>query len=119
MKTLVLGASDKPDRYSYKAMLMLESHGHEVVLVHPTLKSIGTRPVISDLQMVKDSIDTVTVYLNPSTSDSLETALKTLHPRRVIFNPGAENPRLARGLRAVGIETEDACTLVLLRSGQF
>jgi hypothetical protein len=49
----------------------------------------------------------------------MENALKTIKPRRVIFNPGTENPRLARSLRADGIEVEEACTLVLLQTGQF
>ena len=119
MKTLIVGASDKPDRYSYKAMKMLEQFGHEVVLVHPTLKTIADHPVIPNIASVKDTIDTVTLYINPALSDALEQDLLRLVPRRVIFNPGTENPRLVKALRNSGIATEDACTLVLLQTHQF
>ena len=119
MKTLIVGASNKSDRYSHKAMLMLERYGHEVILLHPALKEIDGRPVVPDIDSVKGVIDTVTLYVNPSLSDGMETALKKLKPRRVIFNPGTENPRLARVLRSSGIQTEEACTLVLLQTSQF
>lgn len=119
MRTLILGASDNPDRYSYKAMHMLIEHGHHVVLVHPNLKTINDTQVYASIASVKDSVDTLTVYVNPAVSDQLETEIIHLRPRRVIFNPGAENPRLARALRAIGIKTENACTLVLLQTNQY
>jgi len=119
MKTLILGASDNPERYSYKAMSMLMKHGHSVILVHPTLKTINNIQVYNSIGNVKEPVDTITVYVSPGISDPLEPALLTLKPRRVIFNPGAENPRLARALRAAGIKTQDACTLVLLQTKQY
>lgn len=119
MKTLILGASDNPERYSYKALSMLMKHGHSVVLVHPTLKTINNIQVYNSIGNVKGPIDTITVYVSPGISDPLEADLLTLKPRRVIFNPGAENPRLARALRAAGIKTQDACTLVLLQTHQY
>lgn len=119
MKTLILGASNNPDRYSYKALSMLITAGHDVVLVHPTLKTINQIPVQNDLKQVTSDIDTITVYVSPSISDQLESEIVTLKPRRVIFNPGAENPRLGRLLRAAGIQTMDACTLVLLQTRQY
>ena len=119
MKTLIIGASDKPDRYANKAMHMLEKHGHAVILVHPNLKTIEGKPVLPSPKAVHEQVDTITMYVNPSISDAMENALKTIKPRRVIFNPGTENPRLARSLRAEGIEVEEACTLVLLQTGQF
>lgn len=119
MKTLILGASSNPDRYSYKAMSMLTTSGYEVVLVHPTLKTINDIPVQNALCQVTHDIDTITVYVSPSISDQLESDIIAIKPRRVIFNPGAENPRLGRALRAAGIKTVDACTLVLLQTRQY
>ena len=119
MTTLILGASDNPERYSHKAMFMLIKHGHEVVLVNPKLKVINNIPVYDSLGSVKDAIDTLTVYVSPAISDQLESEIIRLKPRRVIFNPGAENPRLAKLLRAAGIKTQEACTLVLLQTKQY
>ena len=119
MRTLILGASNNPDRYSYKAMRMLIEHGHDVVLVHPNLKTINDTQVYVSIANVENPIDTLTVYVNPTVSDQLETEIIHLRPRRVIFNPGAENPRLAGALRAIGIKTENACTLVLLQTNQY
>lgn len=119
LKTAIVGASDKPERYANKAMRMLEQHGHEVILVHPSLKSIAGKPVSPSLAAIRGPIDTITMYVNPAISDAMEKDLKDLSPRRVIFNPGSENPRLARALRAAGVEVEEACTLVLLQTGQF
>jgi predicted CoA-binding protein len=119
MKTLIIGASDKPDRYANKAMHMLEHHGHEVLLVHPALKVIEGHKVFPGPDAVTEPVHTITMYVNPSISDGMEAALKRIHPERVIFNPGSENPRLARILRADGIAVEEACTLVLLQTNQF
>jgi predicted CoA-binding protein len=119
VRTLILGASDNPVRYSHKAMLMLERYGHEVILVHPSLGHIDNRPVRQHLSEISDPVDTVTMYVNPSISDTLAGDLIALKPRRVIFNPGSENPQLARSLRHAGIVVEEACTLVLLQTGQY
>jgi uncharacterized protein len=119
MKTVILGASNKPDRYSYKAMVMLEQHHHEVVLVHPSLKVIEGRNVLSKLSLVQGPIGTLTMYVSPAISDTMESEIVALHPERVIFNPGSENPRVARNLRALGITVEEACTLVLLQTNQY
>lgn len=119
MRTLIIGASDKPERFANKAMRMLEQHGHEVVLVHPNIQSIDGKPVHASPDKVQVALDTITMYVNPSISDGMEDAIKSLKPRRVIFNPGTENPRLARSLRGEGILVEEACTLVLLQTGQF
>jgi predicted CoA-binding protein len=119
MKTLIVGASDKPERYSNKAMKMLEQYGHEIFLVHPSLKYIGGHVVFPTIAAITDAIDTVTIYVNSSLSDTMEDDLVRLAPKRVIFNPGTENPRLAKALRHQGIKAEEACTLVLLQTGQF
>ena len=119
MQTLILGASDKPDRYSNKAMKMLLARGHTVVLVHPTLKMIDSMVVYPSIKDVQTAIDTVTVYVSAAISSELAEDLIRLAPRRVIFNPGGENPGLLRVLKSKGIQTVEACTLVLLQTNQY
>jgi predicted CoA-binding protein len=119
MTTLILGASDKKDRYSHKALKMLLDHGHKVALVHPSLNSVDGIPVSHSISEVKEPVDTVTVYVSASISDGLAEEFIKLKPKRVIFNPGAENPRLSRVLRANAISAIDACTLVLLQTSQY
>lgn len=119
LRTVIVGASDKPDRYSHMAQLLLMEHGHEVIPVHPKLVSIAGVPVVADLSLISEPVDTVTMYVGAAISGGLAAKLVTLRPRRVILNPGAENAELAAQLKAAGIEVEEACTLVLLRTGQF
>jgi uncharacterized protein len=118
-RTVIVGASDKPDRYSHMAQLLLREHGHEVVPVHPKLASIAGVPVVADLSQISGPVDTATMYVGATISSGLADKLIALKPRRVIFNPGAENPELAAKLKAVGVVAEEACTLVLLRTGQY
>lgn len=115
----VLGASPKPERYSHQAVQLLRQYGHDVIPVNPAQHEIAGLPVASSLSAITQPVDTVTLYVSPAHQGDLEPQLKALHPRRVIFNPGTENPSLAARLRAAGMETEDACTLVLLRTRQF
>ena len=119
MKTIVLGASNKPERYAYKAQQMLRSHGHQVIPVHPVHREIEGVPVVHRLADIHEPIDTVTVYLNSETSLPLSDELIRIKPRRVIFNPGAESPKLQEQLEGAGISVENACTLVLLQTGQY
>jgi uncharacterized protein len=116
---VVLGASPKPDRYANKAFHLLREHGHEVIPVHPALAELDGVPVVKRLEDIDEAVDTVTVYVGETISAKLTDALIALHPKRVIFNPGAENPALMQALDAEGIATEEACTLVLLNVGQF
>ena len=118
-RVVILGASDKPDRYAHRAFAMLREHGHVPVPVHPVLKEIEGVPVVADLSEVAGAVDTLTLYVNPSISETLADAIVALRPGRVIFNPGTESPKLASRLAEVGIPSEEACTLVLLGSGQF
>jgi len=117
-KTLVLGASDNPQRYSYLAVNRLRSKGHPVV-------AIGKKPAkVADVDVDTEQkdfpeVDTVTLYLNPRTQQQYYDYILSLHPKRIIFNPGAENPELERLARANGIEPMEACTLVLLSTGQY
>ncbi len=120
MNVAVLGASPKRDRYSNQAVRLLVEHGHDVVPVHPAHRSIEGLPAVARLDdLAPGSVDTVTMYVGSGRSASLGPALIRLAPRRVIFNPGAENPALEARLEEAGIEAVDACTLVLLRTGQF
>jgi predicted CoA-binding protein len=116
---VIVGASDKPERYSHRALLLLRKHGHEVVPVHPKLAEIDGVAVAADLNAVQGPVDTVTMYVAPEISSNLKDKLIALKPRRVIFNPGAENAPLAAELQAAGISCEEACTLVLLNTEVF
>jgi predicted CoA-binding protein len=118
-RVVVLGASPKPDRYSNKAVKLLLEHGHSVVPVHPAAVEIEGLPVSSNLSAVHGPVDTLTVYLSPAHTGSLQSDILALKPGRVIFNPGTENPPLTAALEEAGIRTEEACTLVLLNTGQF
>jgi predicted CoA-binding protein len=118
-RVVVLGASPKPDRYSNKAVKLLLEHGHAVVPVHPAAAEIEGLQVAPNLPAVHGPVDTLTVYLSPAQSNGLLDNILTLEPGRVIFNPGTESPPLKAALAKAGIRTEEACTLVLLNTGQF
>ncbi len=118
-RVVIVGASDNPERYSHRALLLLRKHGHEVVPVHPKLTEIEGVPVIADLSLINGPVDTVTMYVGSAISAGLQDKLISLKPQRVIFNPGAENAVLAEALQKAGIASEEACTLVLLNTGQF
>ena len=116
---VVLGASPKPERYSNKAVRLLLEHGHRVIPVHPAITEIESLPVVRALEHIEDPVDTLTVYLSPALSAPLQAGILQLKPERVIFNPGTENPELMQALERSGIAVEEACTLVLLNTGQF
>jgi predicted CoA-binding protein len=118
MKVLVYGASMNSSRYAYIATELLLQHGHEVSLVGIKKGEVLGLTIQQDHPVLKD-IDTVTLYVGPANQEGLFDYLKALAPRRIIFNPGTENPDLERALEKVGIQTEEACTLVLLHTGQF
>lgn len=118
-RVVILGASDKPDRYAYRALVMLGEHGHIVVPVHPKLSEIDGIPVVAGLEEIDGVVDTLTLYVNPAVGESLADEIIALDPGRVIFNPGTESPLLAERLDEAGIPHEEACTLVLLSTGQF
>ncbi len=117
-KTVVLGASPNAERYSYKAVMSLINHGHGVYAVGNKQGSIGN--VLIDSQLPTDlDVDTITLYLNPTRQNEWKSAIIAAKPRRVIFNPGTENPEFENTLREHGILTEVACTLVLLSIDQY
>lgn len=117
-KTLVLGASENPSRYSNLAIQRLRDHGHDVV-------AIGSRKgqvldvAFGTEQAPFEAIDTVTLYLNPKNQESYEAYILSLQPKRIVFNPGTENYEFAKRANERGITTIEACTLVLLATGQY
>jgi predicted CoA-binding protein len=118
----VLGASSDTNRYSYKAIQMLKEYGHTPVPIHPRETEVLGYKVVPDIRaLVKQGkkIDTLTMYVNPALSTKYQQDIIDLKPKRVIFNPGSENPGLEKALAENGILVEDACTLVLLRTNQF
>lgn len=117
-KTLVLGASMNEDRYSNKAIHSLRKHGHPVVAVGLREGQVGDVPVLKAIPAGPE-IDTVTMYLNASNQAVWQQQVLDLKPKRIVFNPGAENPELAAKANKQGIETLEACTLVMLGTGQF
>ena len=117
-KTLVLGASDNPARYSYRAAHMLKNYGYEVVPVGIRKGEVAGMAIHTDRPEVTD-IDTVTLYVGPQNQPSWYDYILDLKPKRILFNPGTENPELERLAHERGIRTEEACTLVLLSIGQY
>ena len=117
-KTLVLGASDNPERYAYRAAHMLKNHGHEVVPVGIRKGEVAGLPIRTDRPQEPD-IDTVTLYVGPQNQPAWYDYILGLQPKRILFNPGTENPELERLAQQRGIQTEEACTLVLLSIGQY
>lgn len=116
---VVLGASPDLERYSYRAVRMLAEHGHRVIPVHPQAPEVAGFAAVSTLQAIAEPVDTLAMYVNAERSTTLADAILAFAPRRIIFNPGTENPALAARCRAQGITVLEACTLVLLRTGQF
>ena len=115
----ILGASPNPDRYSWKAQQLLTEKHYPVVPVSSRYDRVGDLPAVPSLAEAPRQVDTVTVYLNPThLAPFLEQMLDTL-PRRVIFNPGSESAEAGKALREAGVEVVEACTLVMLRTGQF
>ena len=115
----ILGASDREDRYAYKAFKMLQDYGHSVFPVNPQISIIEGQVCVANLRDLKVPVQTLTLYVNTRISSSLKDEMIFLNPKRVIFNPGTENPDLEQALHKAGIETVIACTLVMLRTNQF
>lgn len=117
-RTLIIGASNNPERYAYKAAERLLAHGHEIEL-------LGLRPdvifgkTIDTERKTYDGLDTVTLYVGPQRQPEYYDYVLSLKPKRVIFNPGTENDEFETLLKENGIEAEEACTLVLIGTGQY
>ena len=120
MKNVAIIASNfKQDRYSYKAFTLLRSKGHNVFPVAPALEELDGIPVYKSITEVPDIIDTVTLYMNPHWLKDVIPSIIEKKPQRVIFNPGTEAEELEQMLTKENIRVIQACTLVLLNTGQF
>lgn len=117
-KTLVIGASTKPDRYAFKAITMLVDKGHSVLAIGQNGGEVAGIKIHTKTIPLKN-IDTVTLYLNPIRQREYYNYIIETRPKRVIFNPGTENPEFYQLLQSNGIEVEIACTVVLLTTNQY
>jgi predicted CoA-binding protein len=117
-RTLVIGASENPDRYSAKAIKSLVSHNHNVVAIGLRIGEVAGVSFSAEKKKFLN-IDTVTLYIGPKNQPEYYDYIVGLKPRRVIFNPGTENDEFIEKLKSFDIYPEVACTLVLLATGQY
>lgn len=117
-KTLLIGASTNPERYSFKAAHSLHKHGHEIVLLGLKAGQVAGQSILTERPVLSD-IDTVTLYIGPQHQADWYDYVLNLKPRRVIFNPGTENAEFEALLLKNNIEASEACTLVLLSIGAY
>lgn len=117
-KTLVLGASENPSRYSNMAIHRLRRYGHDVVAIGLRQGHVLDVDVITEKPELSD-IDTVTLYMNPTNQQPYIDYILSLKPKRIIFNPGTENMQLQALAEEQGIEPVYGCTLVMLGTGQY
>ncbi|BDD06931.1 CoA-binding protein [Aureibacter tunicatorum] len=114
---IILGASPNPDRYAYQATILLQSYNYKAFPVGIKDGKIGAANILS--QLPEGEIDTITLYLNPFHQEKWLNEIIARKPKRIIFNPGSENIKLEMIAQDHGIITQRACTLVLLRTGQY
>jgi len=117
-KTLIIGASNNPERYSYLAAEKLLAYEHEIELIGKRPDVVFGKTINTEKKEFED-IDTVTMYISDKFQPEYYEYIVSLNPRRVIFNPGTENPEFEEILIHNDIHVEEACTLVLLGSGQY
>ena len=118
MKTLVIGASENRERYSNMAIRELRKHGYEVIAVGA--KKGQVEDVSIEIEVPpQEKVHTISLYLNPERQKTFYEQLLQLHPKRIIFNPGTENQTFEQLATDAGVEVLEACTLVMLRTGQY
>lgn len=119
-KTVIIGASPSPWRFSNKAAHLLKQFGHTIVPVGIKKGKVADTEIldISKQPSIED-VDTVTLYVNPTNQQPWYDYILQLSPQRIVFNPGTENPELAQMAKAKGITTINHCTLIMLRSGEY
>lgn len=115
---LILGATNNPSRYAFLAAELLSAKGHSIFPVGIRKGEVFGKTIINSKE-IQENIDTVTLYIGPKIQEEWEHYILETKPRRVIFNPGTENDVLQTKLKNAGIEFENACILVLLRTGGF
>ena len=118
MKTLVIGASTNKERYSYKAIHSLVDKSHQVVAIGAKKGMAFDIPIETE-KLDFHAVDTVTLYVNSKAQQDYYDYILSLKPRRVIFNPGTENPEFYKLLSEKSIQFEESCTLVLLSTNQY
>jgi predicted CoA-binding protein len=118
-KTLIAGASPNTERYAFKAACMLQQYGHDFIPVGIKKGEVLGKPILNEWPENIEDLDTVTLYIGQEHQKPIYEKILLLKPRRIIFNPGTENPELAEMAEKAGIRAENACTLVLLSTGQY
>lgn len=116
--TLIVGASPNPERYSFMATSLLKKYGHNVYAYGIKKGSIEEEPIQMEWPNA-GTIDTITLYIGPEGQKPLYDTILNIHPRRIIFNPGTENPELEELAQQKGIQILEACTLVMLKTNQY
>lgn len=119
MTTLIIGASEQPQRYSNMAALRLMEAGYPILMLGKQDGAVNGQPIYRELPANHAEVHTITLYVNPSHQENYKDLIFLLRPKRVIFNPGTENLPFMQALEAVGVEAFPACTLVMLSIGQF
>jgi predicted CoA-binding protein len=117
-KTVVIGASTNPERYGYKATVALQKHNHEVIPLGIKSGEINGLEILKNKPEITD-VNTVTLYIGPQNQPEWFEYVISLKPKRVIFNPGTENPEFELLLAKNNIEPVEACTLVMLSIGNY
>jgi len=117
-KTVVLGASSNPARYSYLAVQRLRAHNHPVTAIGRRVGQVADVNITKD-HFQENDVDTITLYLNPKNQVEYYDYILNLHPKRIIFNPGTENQELMQKAKENNIQPVIACTLVMLGTGQY
>ena len=117
-KTVIIGASENPERYAFLAANRLVQYGHPIVNLGKKEGTVAGEPILTNKPTL-DDVDTVTLYVNPTHQKEWYDYILSLHPKRIIFNPNTENPELEKFAQEKGIETVKGCTLVMLGSRQF
>ena len=117
-KTLILGASNNPQRYSYLALNKLKAYGHEIIAIGKKESLVNGIEISRSTPLVED-VDTITLYMNPANQVPYYDYILSLKPKRIIFNPGTENPELVSLAKKAGIVPVEGCTLVMLSAHQY
>lgn len=119
-KTVIIGATNNPSRYAYLAAEMLDQYKHDFVPLGIKKGEVFGRPILNIFEKSEvTDVDTITLYIGPQHQQEWYNYILSLKPRRIIFNPGTENPELEMIANESGIEVLEACTLVMLRTGQY
>jgi predicted CoA-binding protein len=117
--TLVLGANDNPEKYAYRCAVGLIQRGYPVILHGHKEGEVMGEKIVTTFPDHIDNLETVTLYLGPARQKDLYAKILALKPKRVLFNPGTENPEFEKMLKEAGIDAQEVCSLVMLSTGEF